>query len=249
MAIDHISVIEREAARVLDAYRANPGGRVPWSERWSVNSVARHVAGAHHAVAQIIEDRPTADFGRSAGLDMPAKGDPGFPAWSSAGTDALVTQCRDTPAAEVCWTPHPDGGGTVGFWTRHMAHETLVHRWDAEAGAGSEGPAMDPVVAADALDEYLDFAVSATRAILGAPAGPAVRIVCTDADQEWYLDFAEAGRRTIHREPVDVAMTLRGRAEALLLLLYGRLDAEHAGVDVDGDLDVLVRWTELVPPG
>ena len=60
-----------------------------------------------------------------------------------------------------------------------------------------------PVIAADALDEYLDFAVSATRAILGAPAGPAVRIICTDADQEWHLDFAEAGRSTIHREPVD----------------------------------------------
>ena len=160
-----------------------------------------------------------------------------------------MAQCRDTPAAEVCWTPHPDGGGTAGFWTRHMANETLVHRWDAEAGAGIDGPAMDPVIAADAVDEYLDFAVSATRAILGAPAGPAVRIVCTDADREWYLDFAEAGRRTIHREPVDVAMTLRGRAEALLLLMYGRLDAELAGVDVDGDHEVLARWTELVPPG
>ena len=87
-----------------------------------------------------------------------------------------------------------------------MANETLVHRWDAEAGAGIDGPAMDPVIAADAVDEYLDFAVSATRAILGAPAGPAVRIVCTDADREWYLDFAEAGG-TIHREPVDIAMT------------------------------------------
>ena len=53
-----------------------------------------------------------------------------------------------------------------------MANETLVHRWDAEAGAGIDGPAMDPVIAADAVDEYLDFAVSATRAILGAPAGP-----------------------------------------------------------------------------
>ena len=73
-----------------------------------------------------------------------------------------------------------------------MANETLVHRWDAEAGAGIDGPAMDPVIAADAVDEYLDFAVSATRAILGAPAGLG-RIVCTDADREWYLDFAEAG--------------------------------------------------------
>jgi MDMPI-like protein len=43
-------------------------------------------------------------------------------------------------------------------------------------------------------------------------------------------------------------MTLRGGAEALLLLLWGRLDFERAGVDVDGDRAVLARWTELVPP-
>src|SRR5262245_264272 len=188
MAVDHIAVIAGETARLQDAYRANPGGKVPWSDRWSVNSVARHVAASHHVVAQIIEDRPTADFGRSATLDPPAKGDPGFPAWFTAGTEALMAQCAVAPPAAACWTPHPAGGGTVGFWTRHMANETHVHRWDAEAGAGIVGPAMDPTVAADALDDTLDYAVGATRAILGAPAGPAVRVACTDADEEWYLD-------------------------------------------------------------
>jgi uncharacterized protein (TIGR03083 family) len=250
MAVDHIAVIESEAARIVAAYAANPAGKVPWSDRWSVNTVARHVAGSHHVVAQIIEDRPGADFGRFDGLDLPAKGDPGFPAWFAAGTEALVAQCCVAPPADACWTPHPVFGGTVGFWPRHMANETLVHRWDAEAGAGIAGPAMDPVVAADALDEHLDLGVSATRAIHGSPAGPSVRIACTDADAEWYLDLAEAGRRAIHRgpfEPIDVALTLRGGAEALLLLLWGRLDAESAGVDGDGDHEVLARWTELVP--
>jgi uncharacterized protein (TIGR03083 family) len=247
MAVDHIAVIESEAARIVAAYAANPGGKVPWSDRWSVNTVARHVAGSHHVVAQIIEDRPTADFGRFDGLGRPAKGDPGFPAWFAAGTEALVAQCRLTPSAETAWTPHPAVGDTVGYWKRHMAHETLVHRWDAEAGAGTTGPAMDPEVAVDALDEHLDLSVLATRAIHRSPAGPVVRIACTDADRDWYLDLTEAGGRTLHGEPVDVAMTLHGTAEGLLLLLWGRLDAERAGVDVEGDPEVLARWSELVP--
>jgi hypothetical protein len=107
---------------------------------------------------------------------------------------------------------------------------------------------MDPVVAADAVDEHLDVFVSATRAIHGSPAGPAVGVACTDADGEWYVDLAEAGRRTVHREPIDVALRLRGGAEALLRLLWGRLHTESAGVDVEGDREVLARWTELVPP-
>jgi uncharacterized protein (TIGR03083 family) len=210
-----------------------------------VNSVARHVAGSHHVVAQIIADRPTADFGRFETLDPPAKGDPGFPAWFAAGTEALVAQCRVAPAAEKAWTPHPAVGDTVGFWIGHMATETLIHRWDAEAGAGIAGSAMDPEVAVGAVHEYLDLAVSASRAINQSPAGPAVHVACTDIDREWYLDLAEAGRSTLHPEPIDVALTLRGPAEALALLLWGRLDS--AGVDVDGDREVFARWTELVP--
>lgn len=247
MTVDHIAVIESEAARIVAAYGADPGGKVPWSDRWSVGTVARHVAAAHHVVAQVIEDRPTADFGLFATLDRPAKGDPGFPAWFAAGTDALVTQCRATPAAEPVWTPHPAVGDTVGYWRRHMAHETLVHRWDAEAGAGITGPAMDPEVAADAIDEHLDLSAAAVRDVHRSPAGPAVHVACTDADREWYLDLTRVGRRTLHPEPVPVAVALRGGAEALLLLLWGRLDAVTAGVAVDGDHEVLARWTELVP--
>jgi uncharacterized protein (TIGR03083 family) len=247
MPVDHLAVIQSEAARLLAAYATDPGGKVPWSERWSVGTVARHVAGTHHVVAQVIEDRPTADFGRFGALATPAKGDPGFPAWFAEGTDALVEQCRATPPAEVCWSWHPDER-TVGFWTRRMAHETLVHRWDAEAGAGTAGPPMDPSVAADGVDELLDVFVSASRALHGSPAGPAVRIGCTDTDHEWYLDLAEAGRRALQTEPIDVALTIRGPAEALLLLLWGRIDAGAAGVHIEGDPEILANWTTLVPP-
>jgi len=249
MSVDHLAVIQGEAGRIVEAYAADPGGRVPWSDRWTVGTVARHVAGTHHVVAQVIGERPVADFGRFRALDAPAKGDAGFPAWFAAGTEALVEQCRTTPPEEPCWSWHPHGGGSAGFWTRRMAQETLVHRWDAEAGAGIAGPPMDASVAADGIDEWLDVFVSASRGLHAAPAGPAVRIACTDAEGEWYLDLAEAGGRTVHAEAIDdVALTLRGSAEGLLLLLWGRLDATTAGVGVEGDGSVLAMWTELVPP-
>jgi hypothetical protein len=122
-----------------------------------------------------------------------------------------------------------------------------VHRWDAEAGAGIAGPPMEPDTAADAVDEVLDVGLRVTRAMAEAPAGPAIGLVCTDADQTWHLDLAEAGRLTIPTEPIDVDVTLRGTAEALLLWIWGRIDTTGGGIEVDGDRSVVARWTELLP--
>ena len=44
----------------------------------------------------------------------------------------------------------------ASFWGRRMAHETAVHRADAELATGRE-PAFAPDIAADAIDEWLGF--------------------------------------------------------------------------------------------
>jgi uncharacterized protein (TIGR03083 family) len=247
VAVDHLDVIASDGARILAAYRSNPDGRVPWSDRWTVRSVARHVAGSHHAVALILSDRPTADFEQAAAMPRIEADEPEFPEWFSANTRRLLTQCRTVPPTAVCWTPHPLLAGTGAYWTRRIAYDTLVHRWDAEAGAGIAGPAMEPDTAADAVDEVLDVGLRVTRAVADAPAGPAIRLACTDAHQAWHLDLAEVGRLTIHTEPIDVAVTLRGTAEALLLWLWGRIDIAGGEIEVDGDRSVVARWTELLP--
>jgi uncharacterized protein (TIGR03083 family) len=247
MAVDHVGVIESEGDRVLAAYRSNPDGRVPWSDRWTVRSVARHVAGSHHAVAVILADRPSADFEQAAAMPRIETSDPAFPEWFAANTERLLTQCRTVPPAAVCWAPHPLLSGTAAYWTRRIAYDTLVHRWDAEAGAGIAGAPMEPDIAADAVDELLDVGLRVTRAMTDAPAGPAIRLVCADADQAWDLDLSEVGRLTIHAEPIDVAVTLHGTAEALLLWLWRRIEIEDGSIEVDGDRSVLDRWTELLP--
>ena len=247
MTIDNAAVIADEASRILAAYAAAPDARIPWSDRWTVGTAARHVSSTHHVAAQVIADRPTGDFGLFRTLQAPAKGDPTFPEWARAGTAALVEQVTTAPLDAECWSWYADGR-TVGFWLRRMAQETLVHRWDVEAGTGTSSGPMDPEVAADGVDEFLDVFVATSRGLTSAPAGPSMRFDTTDTGDSWFLQLPEAGQRVVGREPVECAVTLRGPAEGLLLLAWGRLSPTEAGVDVSGDASVMDRWAELIPP-
>ena len=129
-----------------------------------------------------------------------------------------------------------------------MAHETLVHRWDAEAGAGTTGAAMDPTVAPTGSTSILDVFVAVTRGLQSSPAGPSFHYECTDTGDSWFLQLPSAGTRVITREPVECAVRFRGPAEGLLLVAWGRLRPDLAGVEVLGDTGVLSRLNELLPP-
>jgi uncharacterized protein (TIGR03083 family) len=249
--IDEIGVIEAESKRLLAAWEVQPTGRVPWSEKWTVATCARHVGGTHHVVAQVVADRPTADFGRFASLTMPKGDDPGLGAWLAEGTQALVSALRATDPEAECWSWWPEGR-TAGFWRRRMAQETLVHRWDAEAGAGVHGAPMDPAVAADGVDEYLDIFVSTSRAAAKAPAGPTFHLCATDTRDEWWLRLPSEGERevvrTVPAHAVSGQATLRGQAEDLLLTAWGRLTPAAAGVAVGGDVEAVAHWADYCPP-
>jgi uncharacterized protein (TIGR03083 family) len=247
MTLDYPAIIETEAQHIVAAYEAAPAGKVPWADHWSVGTVARHVAGTHHVVAEIIERRPDADFGLFATLDAPAKNAPEFPAWSTGSTAALTRQLREVDGTEQCWDWYHASGGTVAFWGRRMAHEATVHRWDAEAGAGGDIAPIDPSVASDGIDEYLGVFVDATRRGANAPAGPTIRIEATDTDDDWYLELP-AGDRVVHRGQRDHGLHLRGSSEGLLLFIWGRRGIDAAEIEVDGDRSVLDRWAELLPP-
>src|SRR4051794_38623507 len=115
MTVDHLDVIGSESARIAAALEANRGGRVPWSDRWSVATVAKHVGGTHHVVAKVVEGRPTTDFGAFATVTSPESSDPGLGAWLQEGTAALTAVLRATDPQEPCWS-WTVLGTTVGFW-------------------------------------------------------------------------------------------------------------------------------------
>ena len=247
MTLDYLSIISDESSRLVSAYELDRKAAVPWSDRWTVATVARHVAGTHHVVADVIRGRPDADFGLFGSLQTPPKASPEFVDWSRSGTASLLEQLSNVPADAECWSWF-EPGRRVGWWARRMALEAVVHRSDTDAAQGRE-ISVAPEVAADGIDEYLDVFVAASRAAQDAPAGPTLSFECSDRSERWWLDLSRPGERIVSREPRDASVRIRGTAEQLLLIVWGRVPASEAGsVEVSGDVGGLDRWSELVPP-
>lgn len=247
MTLDYVPIISDESSRILTAYEHDRAAAVPWSDRWTVATVARHVAATHHVVAEIVRARPDADFGLFAQLQTPDKDSPEFVDWFRSGTASLLEQLSNVPADEECWSWY-EPGRHVGWWARRMALEAVVHRSDTDAAQGKVlSVASD--VAADGIDEYLDVFVAATRATHDAPPGPTMSFECSDRSDRWWLDLSGRGERVVSREPRDASVRIYGAADRLLWLVWGRIPASDAAdVEVSGDVAGLDRWSEFVPP-
>jgi uncharacterized protein (TIGR03083 family) len=129
-----------------------------------------------------------------------------------------------------------------------MAHEAVVHRSDTDAAQGRKFSVASDV-AADGIDEFLDVFVAASRAAHDAPVGPIMSFECSDRGEQWWLDLSGQGERTVSREERDAAVRIRGAADQLLLVVWGRVPISDAvGVEVSGDVGELDRWSELIPP-
>jgi uncharacterized protein (TIGR03083 family) len=245
VTLDHLDIISDESSRIVEAYERDRHAAVPWSDRWTVATVARHVASTHHVVAEIVRGRPEADFGLFGELQTPTKDSPEFVGWFRSGTASLLEQLSSVPADDECWSFYTPGR-RVGWWARRMALEAVVHRWDTDAAQGRNF-SVAPEIAADGIDEFLDVFVALVRAANDAPPGPTIRLVCSDRDDRWRLDLSDRGERIVSREPGDASVGISGTAEELLLKLWGRVPGT-VGVEVSGDVGALDQWSELVPP-
>lgn len=136
------------------------------------------------------------------------------------------------------WAPQPK---KVAFWARRMAHETAIHRWDAEMAIAAGQP-IETKLAADGITEVLDtFLPAGHRRAEGEWQG-LVRLTSTDAHQEWYVRLRGRGVALLdtgtildnHAHPALVQVT--GTASDLLLALYGRVGLDSLGVQGDRHL-------------
>lgn len=137
--------------------------------------------------------------------------------------------------------------GPASFWARRMAHETAVHRIDAELTSGRDvGLAAD--FAADAIGEWLSLLGKNDADALGD--GEVLHIHATDEGLdgagEWLVRRNSAGLNVASGHGKgDVA--LRGPAAALLLVLLRRRPANDPAIEILGDRALLTRWLERTP--
>jgi uncharacterized protein (TIGR03083 family) len=238
----------RFAAAVEDADPARP---VPTCPAWTLAQLTEHVGFGHRWAAVIVERRATRPVPNDQADDL---GVPEAAAersqWLVAGARRLADAVRRAGPGTHVWTWADDQ--TAGFWLRRMAHDTLVHRLDAELAVGRP-VALAPDLAADSVSDLLDL-FSILPRIDDFPAlsqlrghGQTLHFHATEPGLglagEWLAHRAPSGVEWEHRHaPADAA--LRGPALDLLLVLSRRAPLAGSRLEASGDPDLLAHWLE-----
>jgi len=238
----YLQSIRDDVTALADAAEAaGPDARVPSCPEWAVADLLGHIGLVHRWATASCNRPPDAEYLRStqAGIEIPddATTRPEWVRTSGAALhDALSSHSADAP----CWTwaaPH-----TVGFWQRRMAHETAMHRVDAQLAAGA-AESIEPVLAADGIDEWL--AIAGRRPWVEeqiSGAGETIHLHCTDVEGEWLVRLAPTGLE-VERVHAKGDVAARGGASDLLCWMQGRGSIDP--LEVHGDAAVLARWREL----
>ncbi len=127
---------------------------IPTCPEWTLRQLVTHVGRAHRWAAEITRTRSDAFIPFREVPDGKLPDDRAEQrAWLHAGAARLVDAVREA-GSDLVWSF--TGPTPAGFWIRRMAHETLVHRADAQLAAGAEPePVIEAEIAADAIDEWL----------------------------------------------------------------------------------------------
>jgi uncharacterized protein (TIGR03083 family) len=226
---------------------------VPTCPDWTLRQLATHVGRAHRWAAEIASTR-SAEFipfrqvpdGRFP--DDPAQHAP----WLRAGAARLIEAVREAGDDPV-WVLgrlRP-----ARFWARRMAHETAVHRADAEIAAGRQ-VSFEPDIAADAIDEWLGFMSGlgsdgdGDPRASALPDGAVLHVHATDEGLdgagEW-LVRREGSQVTVQPGHGKGDVALRGPAARLLLVLLRRVPPDDPQVQVLGDPALLAGWLAATP--
>ncbi len=235
----YLDTIRDEGAALSRAADVDTTAPVPTCPGWTVATVLRHVGQVHRRAALMIQRRATAEIGFDvlpAAPDAAALGD-----WFRDGVADLVAALRSAgPDAPVWnWTAAPQ---TAAFWQRRMAHETAVHRWDAETALTFPSALRGPL-AVDGVDELLTvFLPEQLSALPAQGLGGTLHLHSLDEPGEWLIRLAP-GQAHITRKHVRGDATIRASASDLALFLWNRRGV--ADLEVLGERRVAGRWREL----
>ena len=221
------------AARGLDA-------RVPGCPGWSVIDLIDHVAKVYSSRIDIVEqklaDRWPPRRPRPDGVD-PLD-------WFRTEAARMVELLGDADPAQPATSFTRDR--TVGFWIRRMAHETVIHRIDAEQAHRYES-VIDPELAVDGVAEMFEVFITRHRGEF-IPGNEVVRVLT--GDSSW---TARLGRlvdprgdetpKAVLESGAEPDAVLTGEPERVLLWMWGRASSDE--VMVSGDADLTRRFREV----
>jgi uncharacterized protein (TIGR03083 family) len=242
--MDADALIDRLAAEgpllAAAAERAEWDAPVPGCPGWTVRDLVTHTGGVHRWAADLVAtESPTAEteLNRAVGSGSP---DDELLAWFRTGHATLVATLRAAPDVLRCVTFLP-ADSPRHFWARRQAHETAIHRADAEAATGAVA-SFPAEFAQDGIAEMLlGFAARRRKPL---ERGATLALDVTDGPS-WRV---ELGGDQVRAEPAeslgdgDADATVRGTSAELYRWLWNRPSAAV----VSGDQAAAALWARAV---
>jgi uncharacterized protein (TIGR03083 family) len=217
---------------------------VPTCPEWTLLDLVQHLVEGRHkwaatvaagpADAQAIVPAPVAPREREAVLE-----------WFDASVRELSDALHEAGPDRGCWTWWGDSQSpqTSGAVARHQLQQLAVHTYDAQVTVGAPQP-LPTEVALDGVDEFLTTCCAGTEPW---PHKPAVVDYHATEGRSWRLRVSDGHTRVTRLpggasaggdpEPADVAV--RGTANELVMLFYGRIHADS--LHTEGDRGILDR--------
>jgi uncharacterized protein (TIGR03083 family) len=236
-----IDTLAREGAALLEAAeKAGPDAEVPSCPPWRVRDLVLHTGNVHRWACGYVREARTAP----APIGDARCADAELADWYQAGLDALVAALRAARDDLECWTFLRGSPTARAFWARRQAHETTVHRVDAELAAGQELSPVAAEFAADGIGELLGCFHARGRSRVHSPQPRTLRLRATDGPcAQWTLLIGEEPPRLLEEEPRQADCTVSGPVGTLYLAMWNRLRPGD-GLVVDGDATVAALWRE-----
>ncbi len=241
----HIDALRDEGARMVAAVAtADPGGAVPSCPEWTVRDLVRHLGGVHRwATGYVTSGRTEPSHAELDDVVGTWPADADLATWLGQGCSDLVAALVAAPEDLQCWTFLP-APSPRAMWARRQAHETAVHRVDAELAAGAVVTGFEAPFAADGVDELLRLFVPRRSTTLRADPPTTLAVRCADVDVSWFLHLDADGVHTTSDDGTRVGCTVTGAAGDLYLTLWNRAGADD--LTVEGDRAVLEQFADVV---
>ncbi len=239
--LDLIDQLDGHGRRLGDVIEgADPDAPVPSCPEWAVRDLVRHIGGVHRWAATFVaEARPDANDQDLEELVGGWPPDNEMADWYRAGHEALVRTLRAASDDLECWTflaaPSP-----LAMWSRRQAHETAIHRVDAELAVG-ERTGFDRDFAADGIDELLSLFITRPGRGPRSRQRRVMEVNATDTVENWWVAFDDQRCETV-RAPVPADVRVSGLATDLYQVVWNRLPYES--VDLEGDHSTIEVWRD-----
>jgi uncharacterized protein (TIGR03083 family) len=241
----HLEALVRSGAALGEAATAaGLDAKVPTCPGWDVTDLVVHQGMVHRWAAANLRGETDHD---TAASQAEARAAASVLDWYTQGLAALVDTLRATAEDAKAMVFLRDAPPPRRFWARRQAHETTIHSVDAVAAVCGRWPTaseveVDPVLAADGIDELLMGFLTRGKGRLHAAEPYTVLVQADDTGHAWTLWIGEGPIVATPGGTERPGVVFSGTAVQLYLSLWNRADE----ITTNGRSDLVDQWRKHV---